>query len=288
MENRSERHLIQNEYLLAEVLSKGAEWCSLIDKQNGKEYLWQADPAIWPRHAPILFPFVGTLNGHAYILNGISHPMTHHGFARDHVFKKTESDSHFITLELTDTELSKNNYPFSFRLQVTFRLEGRMMIQSFVVQNTGNTPMPYSLGGHPGFHADPIEDHAIEFDREEHLDTRVIADGLLTAETMPAINGKQIVLHRSVFNQDAFVFTKLKSNRFTLKHRYNGPVLTLDKGNFPQLGIWSKPAAPFVCIEPWHGTADFLGEKKEVFEKPGIIKLLPGESRRHYFSVTFH
>ena len=105
---------------------------------------------------------------------------------------------------------------------------------------------------------------------------------------MPAINGKQMFLHRSVFNQDAYIFLKLKSNRFTLRNRYTGPILTLDKGNFPQLGIWSKPAAPFVCIEPWHGTADYEGEIKDVFEKPGIIRLLPGENRRHYFSVTFH
>lgn len=288
MEHQAERHILQNEYLSAEIKSRGAEWCSLKDKLSGREYIWQADPAIWPRHAPLLFPFVGTLNGHQYQWKGQHFPMTHHGFARDSEFRKVEGDHHFITLELIHSDKTLAHYPFPFRLLVTYRLEGRMIIQSFVVQNNGQEPMPYSLGGHPAFQADPIEDHTIEFDREEHIDTRIISSGLIGPETMPAINGNYMHLHRTIFNKDAFIFTKLKSNRFTLKNRYKGAILTLDKGNFPHLGIWSKPTAPFVCIEPWHGTADFEGESKDVFEKFGIIRLNPSESRRHYFSVTFH
>ena len=51
---------IQNEFLSLTVDTHGAEAVSLKNAA-GEELLWQADPAVWKRHAPILFPYTGKL-----------------------------------------------------------------------------------------------------------------------------------------------------------------------------------------------------------------------------------
>ena len=52
-------HTIENDYLRVSVDDHGAELCSIFDKVHNREVIWQADPAYWKRHAPVLFPNVG-------------------------------------------------------------------------------------------------------------------------------------------------------------------------------------------------------------------------------------
>jgi galactose mutarotase-like enzyme len=61
-------------------------------------------------------------------------------------------------------------------------------------------------------------------------------------------------------------------------------VLRVDTENMPSLGIWSKPGAPFVCIEPWDGLADFESHHGDIRQKRGIIELLPGKEYENGFS----
>lgn len=280
---------IENQYLKAEFKALGAELCSLKDKNTGTEYIWQGQEDIWNRHAPVLFPFVGSLLNGSYSLNGQEYFIEHHGFARDLPFQGYEKDGHYINFRLKANAYTLKRYPFEFELQISYRLEGHMLLQSFTVINLSNQKMPYSIGGHPAFNASPIDAFEIEFERSELHDSQILENGIIGYDKMEAINGKKIMLTSNIFNKDAFILTKLKSNRFHLRNRQEDrTILTVDKGNFPHFGIWSKPNAPFVCLEPWQGTSDYAGSRRDVFDKYGIIGLNPGESKRHFFSISIH
>ena len=60
---------IHNEYLTLTVDTHGAEAVSLKNAA-GEELLWQADPAVWERHAPILFPWTGKLKDGSFTHGG--------------------------------------------------------------------------------------------------------------------------------------------------------------------------------------------------------------------------
>ena len=55
-----------------------------------------------------------------------------------------------------------------------------------------------------------------------------------------------------------------------------GEQLRVEWLGFPDLGIWTKPGAGYLCIEPWLGHADPVDASGEIFEKPGIATLPPG------------
>ena len=62
----AQMRVLENEKLKIQVSDDGAELCSVYDKVRGREALWTADPKYWARHAPVLFPFVGKVNGGHY------------------------------------------------------------------------------------------------------------------------------------------------------------------------------------------------------------------------------
>ena len=75
--------ILENENLRVTVESHGAELVSVVNKQTGAEMLWQADPAVWARHAPVLFPYCGRLKDGAFTCKGVRYEGGQHGFARD-------------------------------------------------------------------------------------------------------------------------------------------------------------------------------------------------------------
>ncbi len=77
-------HILENEAIRLEIADKGAELSRVWDKENHCQRLWSADPAVWNRHAPILFPFVGKVVNGKYRFAGREYETkTQHGFARD-------------------------------------------------------------------------------------------------------------------------------------------------------------------------------------------------------------
>ena len=148
----SEMHVIENEFLKVAVAPHGAELCSIYDKVKQHEAVWQADPAYWNRHAPVLFPFVGKVNEGVYRYKGQSYPMGQHGFARDMEFTLVEETADSITFRLCDNEESRAKYPFAFELTITHRLQGRTVTVEWKVRNPSATePLYFSIGGHPAF-----------------------------------------------------------------------------------------------------------------------------------------
>ena len=280
--------------LTARIAPLGAELLSLTDRA-GREYMTDADPAFWSGHAPLLFPIVGRLNGDGLRVDGQSYPMRQHGFARRLAWDVVGASEAAATFHLTDTPETRAQYPFAFDLSVLYTLEGNRLSTAVRVSNPGEPgtePLPFSFGFHPAF-AWPLPEggekagHSIMFDQPEPQDIRRLdGDGLIAGHEATPVADRTLILDQALFAADALIWDQLNSRRLAYRSA-NGPWLEV-AFDLPQLGIWQKPGAKFICIEPWQGTADPTGFAGEFADKPGIIHLAPGEEKRLTMDVTVH
>lgn len=273
------------------VTNHGAELCSLRGP-DGKEYIWQADPAIWARHAPILFPIVGRLRNDTYCLEGQDWQMKQHGFARDMDFELIHRDSNELKFRLEASELTRRQYPFDFILDVGYRLDVATLSITFEVSNPNAIPLPFSIGAHPAFACswapgDTVDCYYLEFEKSEDVKTVLLVGGLFTRERLPVLKGmRELALDAHTFDRDAIILLDHKSRAVTLRRRDRPESLKVSFNGFSELGIWSKPGASFVCIEPWIGHADPIEPYGAFVNKPGLIHLAPGRTFSCSYSVT--
>ncbi len=286
------KQTISNKFMTVSAHQKGAELCS-IQSTSGTEYLWQADTTIWGRHAPILFPIVGKLADDHYTIDGKSFHLPQHGFARDMTFQLEEVTDVGLVYGLHPTAATHKLYPFAFALKVHYELTENTLTTRYTVHNEDTQTLPFSIGAHPGFGLnwgaeDSIEDYFLEFNKDEPLTTHLLGNDHLFSgkiEHVPCDNGR-LAIHKTLFDQDALIFWGLQSDKVTLGSHKHDQRLTVAFTGFPHLGIWAKPGAPFVCIEPWYGHADISGTNGTIMNKPGIIKLAAGETYECSFSIS--
>ena len=289
-------HILENEVLRLEIADKGAELSRVRDKELGCERLWSADPAVWNRHAPILFPFVGKVVDGQYRLKGKSYEMkTQHGFARDLDFACEEESESSLTQVLCSTEATKAIYPFDFRLRVRHRLDmenPRLLHIEWDVTNTGEDTMYYAIGGHPGFlppEGVNKEDCFLAFPGKARL-RYISADpaGFALPETVHEL----ILDHGRVPYGDTlpetWIFEGRQVDAVQLLRPDKRPWVTLRCEQFPILAVWAKADGPFVCLEPWCGRTDDAGFTGELPEKVCEESLAPGETKRIAYSIEFH
>ncbi|RLD73638.1 MAG: aldose 1-epimerase family protein, partial [Bacteroidetes bacterium] len=171
-------------------------------------------------------------------------------------------------------------YPFQFEFQIKYHLEDNKLTVEHTIINHGNDTMLFSLGGHPGFNCpifkdEQYSDYYLEFEKPETAPTwNVLENGLIGNETQPIFDEpNKINLHPHLFDKDALVFKNLNSSKVTLKSKRFDHVLSMDFKDFPYLGIWAKPNANYVCIEPWLGIADSIDSNRNFEDKEGILSL---------------
>ena len=274
--------------LRAVVSAAGAEPRSIT--VNERELLWQAGPQ-WPRHAPVLFPIVGRLERDTLLHDGVRRRMTQHGFARDRLFRFIARDAGSCRLLLADDAQSRAIYPFAFRLEIEYALEGGTLSVRSTISNPSATTLPASIGAHPAFlwplgpGAAP-EAHEIVFETDETGPVRRLQGGLLRPEAQPnPIRGRRLALHGGLFADDALILEAPASRSL----RYGvpgGAGLRIGWTGYRQLGLWSKPGAAFLCIEPWAGLASPVGFQGEFRTKPDLLGIDPGGSASFTWTVT--
>lgn len=263
--------------LSAQINPKGAELTSLTS--NNHEYMWEGDPKYWGKHSPVLFPIVGTLKNNSYLYGGNIYALSRHGFARDNAFtvkQKGQDNAVFTLLSNTDT---KKIYPFDFELELLYTLKDITLEIKYVVRNTGNENMPFSLGAHPAF-ALPgkFSDYSLKFEKEESLISTQLENDLLSDKTMPLpMQGNILPLDYKLFENDALILKSLQSKTVTIVEN-DKDVLSVKFKKFSSLGLWTKHDAPFICIEPWQGYSDHNSATGNLLHKDGIIVLPAGES----------
>lgn len=285
---------IKNDQLSVDVLKTGAELCSIKNLENNKEYIWQADPDIWSSHAPNLFPVIGKLKDGKYFYEGTEYEMPKHGFVRHNInidLKNREED--YLRFILAHSEETMKLYPFKFYFEITYRLKGKRLEVAYKVSNVDEKPMYFSVGGHPAFNAplfegESYEDYFLEFDHKMQLDTHLLdEEGLVSKKTKTVLdNEKKIRLRKDLFENDALIFKDIPSKKVALKSDKSGEILSVDYNDFKNLGIWAKPGAPYVCIEPWLGIADPEDTDQNLKNKEDIIELKAGEDYKASFTIT--
>jgi galactose mutarotase-like enzyme len=287
--NSQDECIISTSDISACVRADGAELCSLRDRA-GLEYLWPAAP-IWPRHAPVLFPIVGRLQDDKLLHEGRSYRLTQHGFARDRRFSWMERSTTGCLLVLRDDTQTKTMYPFPFRFEIGYSIEGKTLDITFKVTNTGDAVLPASMGAHPAFRWPLVpglakEAYTLTFDTEETAPIRGVTDGLLTHTDRPSpVVNRRLALAEGLFRDDALIFQHPASQsvRFAAA---DGPAITVAWEGFTQLGLWSRAGGDFLCIEPWFGMASPSAFAGEFMLKPWLMLIPPGESRIASYRIT--
>lgn len=285
---------IENGQLIAKFSEQGAELTSLVSKDTNLEYIWQADPEFWNRHAPILFPFVGRLKDNQYHYQGKTYPMGQHGFARDMVFQIVEQQEDSVTFSLKSTDETMAKYPFDFELLVTYELGGDGLRIRNKVINTGKNEMIFAIGGHPAFRV-PLEegfnfsDYYLAFSPQKSRIKMPLKGPFvdLDQKTLGQTN-TNLRLTRELFKNDALIFETIGANSFAIRNEDSDHSVTLHYSDIPYVGFWSpyEKEAPFVCIEPWHGFADPVNATGDLKDKPGMNRLQANEVFETSYAIT--
>ncbi|MEZ0608749.1 aldose 1-epimerase family protein [Fibrella sp. WM1] len=285
-------YTLQNQYLRVGIQEQGAELTSLFDLTTQTEHLWQADPNVWPWHAPNLFPVVGGQTNDQLLIDGQTYPMKRHGFARTSTFTCTESSDTHAVFELRSSEATKQQFPYEFVFEISYTLDDRELEVKYRVKNLGTTNLFMSLGAHPAFAVpfapdETYTDYYIEFAEDDALETSTLASsGLLSGEKQPvALDKRRLNLTPTLFDNDALVLLTLKSRSVTLRSHKNPHHIRLDFALFPYLGIWAKPGASFVCIEPWLGVADTENKPRPIEGKQGIQRVTPKSAFVAHYTI---
>ena len=271
---------IENDYLTAQIDDMGAQLHSLATKDDGFEYLWQGNPDVWYGQAPVLFPVIGQLFEDKFRYDGKDYPLAKHGFARKMLFEAADVEGARAVFILRSNDETRKMFPFEFEFAVCFELVGRAVKVTHTVTNLDDKKMYFSCGAHPGFNC-AIGDY-LEFEESEEgaqvekIDKENIIIG--TKFDVELEEGRRLRLTPELFAEDALIFSDLNSNVVTLKSENSDRTVRFDFGDAPFLGIWAKPNAPYVCIEPWYGVNDDRIRYEDVSQKRGIQSLDPEES----------
>jgi len=282
--------ILENDFLKVDISTKGAQLTSVYDKAGQRELLWQADPQIWGYHAPNLFPIVGGLINDELLVEGKTYSMSRHGFARTSEFILLENDENHALYSLPNCEKTLQKYPYKFDFQVLYTLIDNALRVTYKLINHDKKTIYFSVGAHPAFNipfnaGENYEDYYVEFEIEEKLTTHLLSpEGFYTGETKPVpTKGKKLYLTRDLFKNDALVFKDLRSREVCIRSDKNDQSISVEFPHFHYLGLWSKPGADFLCVEPWLGCADTEGKHMDITEKEEIQKLKMG----HVFEAAF-
>lgn len=257
---------LKNEHIYVKINFKGAEISSFYNIKNRVEHIWQADPEVWARHAPILFPIVGQVKDGKYNVDGKQYSLGQHGFARDNEFELDEIAENKAVFKLKYNNDSLDIYPYKFCLKVIYTLENSKLLIEYIVDNIDDKDIYFSIGAHPGFTVpfnsdESFEDYYLEFNKPETTDILPLSEsGLLNEkEKYNYLNESRVIkMTYETFKKNALIFENLKSETISIKSKKHNSELKVGIKDIPLLGIWTMPGvkAPYVCIEPWFGVTD--------------------------------
>lgn len=279
---------IANDLIRADFVAKGAE-LRRLQVLHGPDLLWNGDPQVWGRVSPVLFPIVGKLKGGVLRHQGKTCAMGQHGFGRDLDFRLVRLSRETCSWVLVDNEVTREQFPFPFELWITYTVKDYTFSATYEVRNPGRAALPVSLGAHPAFRwplpGGQRESHRIEFAQPEAAPISRLQEGLLDRHPYAnPVDGAVLRLRDELFTQDALVFNQLQSR--SLRYLAPGGLgIELQWEGFHHLGLWTKPGAEFLCIEPWAGLASPVDFDGEFSEKPGIMILEPGGRRGFRWSA---
>lgn len=287
-------YTICNEKLTLEIASKGGEFQSIRDVQ-GQEYLWQGDAASWTDRGPNLFPYIGRMTNKNYTYQNTLYHMDIHGFLPTAEMSLVEQTADALTLGLKSSEETREQYPFEFELEITWKLEGDSIKITYRVKNTDDKKMYFGIGGHPGFKVPmdeglKFEDYRLDFG-ENAAPRRILFSEdcfvLEKDELLELEQGRYLNLHHDMFDDDAIVMKKMP-REVVLTGEKSSKEIKVAFPDMDYLGIWHWPHAEvdYICIEPWSS----LPSRKDVIEdlekQADLLALESGMEYTNTWSIT--
>ena len=284
---------LENQRLGVELSEMGAEASRMYDKKTGAEILWEADPAYWKRHSPVLFPNVGKTYHNTVLINGTHYPTSQHGFARDSSFKCICKKDDAASFLLVSSDETKEVYPFDFELVISYTLQENSLRVEWEVRNPGDEDMYFTIGGHPAFRfaksEEKKEDYILRFPGKDSLEYILIDMDEAAADPSKVykleLKDECCPVTEEMFENDALIFDNGQIEEVWICRKDGTPYVGVKCEGFPNFGIWSVKDAPFVCLEPWMGRCDDIGFNGELSQKPNVNKVAPGESFRKDYMI---
>lgn len=290
------QYRIENEWFTVIIDSKGAELSSMKSRASGTEYVWQAAPSIWARHAPILFPIVGRLKDKTYTVGGKEYTITQHGFGRDLEFVCTAQTERSIDMTLAPNAYTRQMYPFEFSLTVRYTLEGNTLKKEHITTNHGDADLYYEVGGHDAYNValepdETMADYYVDFGEGDAVHPLINNEALMITKDKRdvALRDGKLYLTSDLFALDALILDDLATRSVCVRSDKSAHCVRMDFADFPYLGIWSKYTGAdtnYVCIEPWSTLPDAAYLDYALENKIGVRCLKPGATETLTFSTT--
>ena len=295
----NKEYSLDNGVLSVRVSSIGGQLLSV--KKDGKEYLWQGDPAFWEDRAPNLFPYIARLTNGTYTVHGKEYHLPIHGFLPAAEMKAEAQEESLLVLRLDADESTLACYPFVFTLRIRYELNQDTLRIAYEVENGGTEDMYFGIGGHPGFQAPleeglSFEDYFLEFESEGQSGTDAQTPVRIGFSPTCFLNGKdepwplekgcRIPLRHDLFDDDAIVLSHTPKT-VVLRSEKGGRGVRVRFPQMPYIGFWHavKKPAPYVCIEPWSSLPSRQDVVEELSEQPGLIHLEGKGVYRNLWSI---
>ena len=291
---------VKSDQLTVQFITLGGALSSIKDR-DGIEYLWQGDATYWSGQAPVLFPICGSLREDTAFYSHADGTETkgsipRHGLVRKNEFELVNQTENSVTFAIEDDENTYQNYPYHFRLEITYLVTGKTVRTQYKIFNKETSKvMPFFIGGHPGFNClllddEVYEDYYLEFEKEETCSVpRPFPEtGLLDFQDRSPwlVSQKEVDLSYDLFSVDAVTLDELQSRTIALRSRKHDKGLKVNFQEFPNLIIWSTlNKGPFIALEPWSGLSTSLEEGDHLEDKKNVRLLEPGQVDQIGFDI---
>ena len=197
-----------------------------------------------------------------------------------------------LTFISTYSEDTLKLYPFKYQVRIKYEIKDCGVAIDIEVTNKGKEKMYFNIGGHPGFRLpmydnEKFDDYSVVFEKTEDFDAPTVnlQNGTLDFNhTIRCDHIGRIDLNYKYFEIDAIVIPKVKSREVKLVNKKNKGI-RFNYHGFNSLAIWTKPNAPFVCLEPWMGYADHSDSDYNFIKKDDIVTLKANEVYKCGYSV---
>lgn len=292
--------VLKSDQLNVEFQTLGGALSSIKDKE-GVEYLWQGDPTYWSGQAPVLFPICGSVRNDTVLYDNEDGSqkegkIPRHGLVRKKEFTLVEQTDNSVTFAIEDDEEMYANYPYHFRLEITYTVTGKTIRTQYKIYNKeSEKSMPYFIGGHPGFNCpllddEVYEDYYLEFEKPETctVPKPFPESGMLDLKDRNSWlnNQKEIDLNYDFFSYDAVTLDELGSRTVALRSRKHDKGLKLDFKEFPNLIVWSTlNKGPFIALEPWSGLSTSIEEGDRLEDKKDVKIIKPSDFDQIGFDI---
>lgn len=280
-------YILKNENLTVTISDAGAEILSIVN-EAGEEVIHQGCD-VYPKHCPICFPTIGIFPDGIYSYNGTDYKINIHGFASSSVFEANQISDTEISFKMSSTEETLSVYPFHFDLYVNYTLKGKDLITEYVVKNTGDDVMYYSVGSHTGYKLDKgLKGYCVKFQREEDsMGVKLLPDTYSISVDELIKNGV-LQLDDKLFQKGCFTLTNLSSDYLVLEDNDGKEIAKLDFSEFKYVTFWSVPGNKYVCIEPWSCESAHYTDSNILDKQKDFTVLQAGDTKTHSHTFTIY